>query len=83
MTSFAIAKAHCHLALIQVFTAAVPFNKLSAYSAMIAMARDERPPRPTHPTFTDSLWQLMQRCWDPNPQLRLEVSEVLQVLLTL
>ena len=47
------------------------------------MAQGERPPRPTHPTFTSSLWELMQRCWDRDPQLRPEASEVLQVLLTL
>ena len=38
--------------------------------------------RPVHPTFTDNLWMLMQRCWDQDPHLRPEVSEILQVLLT-
>ena len=50
---------------------------------MVIMINNMRPPRPTHPTFTDSLWELMRRCWDDNPQLRPEASEVLQILLTL
>ena len=50
--------------------------------AMLAIMQNERPPRPTHPMFTANLWMLMQRCWDHDPHLRPEVSEVLQVLLT-
>ncbi|KAF9642058.1 hypothetical protein BDM02DRAFT_2731187 [Thelephora ganbajun] len=40
----------------------------------------ERPLRPTHPTFTENLWTLVQRCWDHDPHLRPEASEVLTVL---
>ena len=48
--------------------------------AVVAMVQGERPPRPVHPAFTDSLWELTQRCWDPDPDPRPEVSEVLQLL---
>lgn len=68
---------------IQVFTGAVPFSNLSSFMAMLAVTRDKRPPRPTHPTFTENLWKLMQRCWDPDPKLRPEAPEVLQTLVTL
>jgi len=40
----------------------------------------ERPPRPTHPTLTDELWELIQRCWDQEPQSRPKILEVAQVL---
>lgn len=50
---------------------------------MVLMTHGERPPRPMYPTFTDSLWELMQCCWDGDPQLRPEASEVLQVILAL
>ena len=40
----------------------------------------KRPPRPVHPTFTEDLWTLIQRCWDPEPDSRPETSEVLNVL---
>jgi anti-sigma factor ChrR (cupin superfamily) len=47
---------------------------------MFAITQGTRPPRPTHPTFTENLWTLMRRCWDHDPHLRPEVSEVLQLL---
>lgn len=47
----------------------------------MVMAQGERPPRPAHPDLTDDLWNLMKSCWDPDPQLRPEISEVLEVLL--
>jgi len=40
----------------------------------------ERPPQPTHQALTDELWNLMQRCWDQEPQSRPEMSEVVQIL---
>jgi len=50
---------------------------------MFAIMQDKRPPRPIHPTFTEDLWELMQRCWDREPNLRPEISEALRILLTL
>ncbi|KAF9643026.1 kinase-like protein [Thelephora ganbajun] len=67
--------------MIEVFTGAIPFNGRSAFVAVSAIMGGERPPRPAHPTLTDNLWTLMQRCWDHNPRLRPEISEVLQILL--
>ena len=76
------ALAHYHFVSIQVFTGAIPFSGKPAAMAMLDVMQGRRPPRPTHPTFTENLWTLMQRCWDHDPHLRPEVSEVLQVLLT-
>lgn len=64
----------------KVFTGAVPFNNSPPVTAMLAIMAGKRPPRPTHATFTDSLWSLMQRCWDQDPHMRPEVSEVSKVL---
>jgi len=72
--------AHCHSVSMQVFTGAVPFDSRPSLMAMLAILQGERPPRPSHPTFMEKLWRLMQRCWDPEPHLRPEVSEALQVL---
>ena len=66
---------------MQVFTGAIPFSGNSSAVAMLAIVQGRRPQRPIYPTFTDNLWTLMQRCWDHDPHLRPEVSEVLQVLL--
>ena len=66
--------------LIKVFTGAAPFNNRLTVAAMPAIMAAERPPRPTHIAFTDSLWSLTQGCWDQDPHLRPEVSEVSKVL---
>ena len=51
--------------------------------ATLAITQGERPSRPAHPTFTGNWWALTQRCWDIDPRLRPEASEVLQTLYTL
>ena len=47
---------------------------------MAGIIDGERPSRPVHPSFTSELWELIRRCWDQDPHLRPEVSEVLEVL---
>jgi hypothetical protein len=68
--------AHRNLVSLQVYTGAVPFNHSLPAAAMLAIMNGTRPPRPTHSNFTGALWVLMQRCWDQDPLLRPEVSEV-------
>ena len=77
---FVRAVAYCRLAPPQVFTGAVPFNNSLPAAAMLAIMGGRRPSQPTHPDFTDELWKLMRRCWDQEPHLRPDVSEVLKVL---
>ena len=69
--------------LMQVFTDAVPFSDIASILVMSYVVQGGRPARPTHPNFTDDLWALMQRCWDPTPDSRPEISYFLQGLLTL
>ena len=49
--------------------------------AILNVTQGKRPPRPVYPTFTEKLWELTQRCWHHNPELRPGASEVLRVLL--
>ena len=44
---------------------------------MLAIMSSKRLQRPTHPAFIDELWTLMQHCWDQDPRLRPDVSEVI------
>jgi len=67
---------------MQVFTSALPFTDEQSSVAALAIVQGRRPPRPTHPTFTEDLWTLTRRCWDQDPHLRPEASEVLGFLLT-
>ena len=67
---------HC-LVLMQVLSGQAPFSELkSNYMIVVAVWEGKRPPRPMHPSCTDSLWKLIQRCWDQDPQLRPEIPEV-------
>jgi len=46
----------------------------------VGILSGKRPERPTHPSLTDELWDLIQRCWDQEPQLRPGISEVVSYL---
>jgi len=65
---------------MKIFTASIPFDAHLSITAGLAVIRGDRPPRPVHPAFTDELWELVQRCWSQNPQLRPNISEVVGVL---
>ena len=65
----------------KVFTGAPPFPEDSITMATVAIVQGRRPPRPTHPGVTGALWRMMQRCWNGDPRLRPEASEVLRILL--
>lgn len=65
---------------IQIFTGASPFGNDSLVMVMRAIMEGRRPPRPMYPAFTDNLWMLVQCCWDHDPDLRPNVSQVLDVL---
>ena len=80
LSTTCIALANCCFVSIQVFTGAIPFSDQPSAMAMLNMMQGRRPSQPTHPTFTAELWMLMERCWNQSPQLRPEVSEVLNAL---
>ena len=72
--------AYCHFVSVQLFTGTTAFSGYPSIKAMLAIVQGSRPPRPTYPTFTEDLWMLMQRCWDHEPHLRPDASEVMRIL---
>ena len=48
--------------------------------AMQKILNGERPRRPDRSDFTDSLWELTQRCWSKEPRDRPGTREVIEVL---
>ena len=62
------------------FTGMAPFSDHHPLAAMIAIMSGRRPQRPAHPSFTDSLWKLLQKCWDQDRRNRPRMSEVLFAL---
>ena len=47
---------------------------------MVAIISGNRPTRPTHSTFTGTLWELMNQCWDQDKHGRPRMLEVLLAL---
>ena len=66
---------------LEVFTGEVPFRANREHLVPHLILLGKRPAKPNHPTLTEDLWHLIQRCWDDDPDLRPEASEVLQILL--
>lgn len=56
----------------------LPFHKYSDLSVFQRVLEGRRPPRGRG--FADSLWEMLQRCWEPRPDARPMVKEVLQCL---
>ena len=65
---------------VQVSTGKIPLSDLPDFKAGLAIIGGMRPSRPLHPAVTGELWELMQRCWNSDPYLRPEATEVLRVL---
>ena len=66
--------------LTQTFAGEAPFYDYLPAAAASAILDGKRPTRPTHPSLTSKLWTLMERCWNQDPLLRPEMSEVLKTL---
>ena len=74
------ALANSYFPSIQIYTGAVPFESNPTTVAIVAIMAGRRPLRPTHATLTDDLWGLTNRCWDQEPHLRPETTELLRIL---
>lgn len=68
---------------MQVFTGAAPFNDLQPTIVILSILQGKRPQQRANPSVTGRLWKSIQQCWNEDPQLRPEASEVLQTLLNL
>ncbi|KIO19236.1 hypothetical protein M407DRAFT_223443 [Tulasnella calospora MUT 4182] len=60
-----------------------PFQGLAAAAPIIlAIATNQQPQPADHPDLpeTDSLWKLLRRCWDPVPQHRPSMEDIIMVV---
>jgi len=56
----------------------IPFHGCHDIVALGKILGDDRPPRERY--FTDSLWKMVELCWQPQPTARPSVEEVLRCL---
>ena len=71
------------MVVYEVLSGQAPFTQFSFSMVMLKVIRGERPERPNGPEgarFTDNLWQTLNWCWEPQPQLRPSAKAVLEHL---
>ena len=71
------------MVVYEVLTGQVPFSRLSRYHAVAKVLRGERPERPEGAEgqwFTDYVWSILGRCWEPKPNDRPSIEDVLRHL---
>ena len=65
------------MVVYEVLTGQVPFPRLAKYPAIMKVVRGERPERPEGVEgkwFTDDVWGILGRCWEPEPTNRLSMA---------
>ena len=71
------------MVILEVLTSQVPFPRYDGFIVMRKVVNGERPERPQGlgaGSFTDRLWEMLERCWSPDPKLRPAVEAVLECL---
>ena len=71
------------MVVYEVLTGQAPFSEYNKHAATGKVLRGERPERPQGPEgrwFTDDVWGILGRCWEPRPADRLSIGDVLQHL---
>ena len=53
-----------------------PFANSPPTTVAVDVLSGKRPERPNHPGITDELWDMIQRCWDQEPQERPGMADV-------
>ena len=64
----------------QVFSGEVPFPDMSRVAGVYSMLEGRRPNRPDHPELSNSLWKLIEGCWEGDPAQRKTIAEVVGIL---
>ncbi|KAF9789484.1 kinase-like domain-containing protein [Thelephora terrestris] len=56
----------------------LPFHQHADLTVFVKVLEGEHPPREAE--FTDRLWETLELCWIPEPNLRLDIEDVLRYL---
>ena len=68
------------MVIYEIISGNVPFHEDIDFTVFVKVLKGERPRR--EEGFPDSLWDMMERCWMPQPSDRSGVEDVLQCLET-
>ena len=64
----------------QILTGDIPFPGYSPIAATIAVFNGDLPRRPSHHECSDDLWRIVQRCWEKDPENRIDANGVIDAL---
>jgi hypothetical protein len=71
------------------FSDQFPFHEITGdFQVMLAVKRGKRPSRPTHGLsrargLNDAIWQIIETCWDQDPDKRYTAGQVVSFLFNL
>ena len=71
------------MVILEALTGQVPFPRYDGFIVVRKVVNGERPERPQGPEagwFTDDLWEMLERCWSPDPKTRPAVEAVFECL---
>jgi len=68
------------MVIYETITGRSPFHRYQSLIVPLKVLGGERPPREAR--FTDSLWRMLELCWESQPTARPSVEEVLRCLET-
>ena len=68
------------MVILEVLTGQPPFPRYPISRVVMRVLEGERPGRPRGAEavwFTDDLWEMLERCWSPQPRLRPTAKDIL------
>ena len=68
------------MVIYEVLSGRVPFHQYANLAVFGKVIGGSRPERPNMEWFADDVWELLERCWMPQPEDRPSIEDVLQCL---
>ncbi|KAF9642658.1 kinase-like protein, partial [Thelephora ganbajun] len=68
------------MVVLEVFSGKAPFHEVSDNEVVKWVRSGERPNRPTRTVslgLSDTLWEMIQKCWNESPELRPGIVDIL------
>ena len=68
---------------VELFTGKVPFNEPIDHNVLLLIRQGERPEKPVYAEavgLTPEVWNVLERCWQQNPEQRPTMKEVVEEL---
>lgn len=68
------------MVIYEVLSGQKPFARCREPAVIRKVINGERPERPQGVWFVDDVWEMVERCWESQPELRPDVKHILQCL---